>query len=187
MVVGSALESLFGLLLPHLSGVRVDGVDASGRTIRLDAHGEAESAACPDCGTVSERVHSRYMRQLTDLSIGGRAVCIRLHARRFRCLTSDCQRKIFAEQIASLAGRYQRRSSMLTGLLTKVALALGGRAGQRMTGHLATEVPRSTLLRLIRALPLPAAGALPAVGIDDFAIRKGNTYGTVRKPGVQWK
>ncbi|MFX0578812.1 transposase family protein [Nocardia nepalensis] len=39
--------------------------------MRLEVHGEAESAACPDCGKVSDRVHSRYMRRLTDLSIGG--------------------------------------------------------------------------------------------------------------------
>ncbi|MFI6956577.1 transposase family protein [Nocardia sp. NPDC050408] len=53
----------------------------SGRTIRLEACSHAGSAACPECGGVSDRVHSRYERQLADLSIGGRAVCIRLQAR----------------------------------------------------------------------------------------------------------
>lgn len=51
-----------------------DEVDASGRTIRLEVHGEAVSAACPDCDNVSDRVHSRYMRQLTDLGIGAGSV-----------------------------------------------------------------------------------------------------------------
>jgi hypothetical protein len=35
----------------------------------------------------------------------------------------------------------------------KIALALGGRPGARMTRLLAAEVPRTTLLRLVPALP----------------------------------
>jgi hypothetical protein len=36
-----------------------------------------------------------------------------------------------------------------------------------------------TLLRLVRRMPLPPAPAPRAVGIDDWALRKGQTYGTI--------
>ncbi len=179
LVAVSVVESVCGVLFPHLSGVRVDGVEARGATIWFDARTDTGTATCPRCGTASERVHSRYVRYLSDCSVGGRAVRIRLQVRRFRCLDRQCAQVIFAEQLGELAGWYQRRSNMLTTLLTKVGLALGGRGGHRMTRHLATEVSRSTLLRLVRAIPLPQVGALPAVGIDDFAIRRGRIYGTI--------
>ncbi|MFI6362129.1 transposase family protein [Nocardia sp. NPDC050630] len=97
MVVRGVLKSPFALLFPHLSGVRIDGVDADGGTIRLDTQIAAESATCPDCGGVSDRVRSRYRRQIADHSIGRRAVCIRVKVRRFRCPARECPRRIFAE------------------------------------------------------------------------------------------
>ncbi|MBY8863571.1 transposase [Nocardia sp. CA2R105] len=36
-----------------------------------------------------------------------------------------------------------------------------------------------TLLRLIRALPVPESGMATALGVDDFAFRKATKYGTV--------
>jgi hypothetical protein len=53
-----------------------------------------------------------------------------------------------------------------------------------MTQHLAMEVSRMTLLRLIRVLPKSAPGVVTALGVDDFAFRKGKHHGSVPLPGV---
>ena len=74
---------------------------------------------------------------------------------------------------------YARRTPLLRGILEKIALALGGRPGQRMSRLLAAEVSRTTLLRLVRALPVPEAGTVSVVGVDDFAFRKGRNYGSI--------
>jgi len=153
-----------------------------GDDLIVDAQSASVDAACPACGVVSQHLHSRYHRTLRDLPAHGRRVLIRVSARRFRCLETGCARKTFAEPLAdAVDGPYARRTSRSEQLIHQVALAMGGRPGERLTTRLCVGGSRDTLLRLIRrrARRLERARDATVIGIDDWAWRKGASYGTL--------
>ncbi|MGW1365107.1 transposase family protein [Streptomyces chartreusis] len=111
--------------------------------MRVRARTTAGQAACPACGTLSSRVHSRYVRRLADHAVGGRRVLIELRVRRFRCRERACRQAMSAEQVAGLTFRHGRRSAGLQKVLERLAVMLAGRAGARFSQVLTDGVPPS--------------------------------------------
>ena len=134
---------------------------------------------CPGCAVFTPRVHSRYTRTLADLPWGVARVRWQLRVRKFICTNAQCPRRIFTERLPEVVAPWARRTRRLVAWLIAVGLALGGAAGARLSQCLGCTVSRQTLLRLIRRLPLVGDRTPRVLGVDDFALRKRQTYGTI--------
>jgi transposase len=98
---------------------------------------------------------------------------------KFFCRNRACARRIFTERLPELVATYARKAPRLITVLQAISIALGGQAGARLAARLRIAVSAATLLRLVRAAPVPRPPALQAVGIDEWAWRRGHRYGTI--------
>jgi transposase len=166
-------------LLPPTCPVHLDGVTVESEALNLQLTTTAPSACCPLCAVPSALVHSRYQRHLTDLPWGPLSVRIRLTVRKFVCRNAACIRRIFTERLPALVAVYARRTCRLVAALQAIGMALGGNAGARLAARLRLPTSAATLLRLVRASVVSHVPALQAIGVDEWAWRRGHRYGTI--------
>jgi transposase len=165
--------------LPECPRLRLDDVVLTPTAAVVLLVSTAATAPCPRCGTPSDRVHSRYRRTVADLPCHDRGFLLRLLVRRFRCIDPGCTQRIFCERLPGFLSAHARSTTRLTGAHCDIGFALGGEAGSRLAERLGLPTSPDTLLRRVQASPDGPAPAPRYVGVDDWAIRKGQRYGTI--------
>ena len=166
-------------LLPKAANLKLLALDISAQGWAVEAGGNSY-AACPACGTRSTSRHSRYNRKLQDLPVQGSPVSLRLQVGRWRCGNRRCSRKIFTERVPEAAVPWARRTNRLLDVVRLIGHGMGGRPGERLLSRLGMPVSDDTILRAVKRVNLDT-GAVPlrVIGVDDWAWKKGQTYGTI--------
>lgn len=167
-------------VLPFLlPGFVVHSVRTIEQTLLVEAQSVTTHASCPRCQQPSMRVHSRYLRSARDLPVSEQSIRLLLQVRRFFCDHLACTQRTFAERLPDLLPVRAQRTLRLTRTLRVVANALGGMGGARLADKLRMRVSHDTLVRLIRHTETARLTNPRVLGVDDFALQKGRTYGTI--------
>ena len=154
-------------------------IDDATAQITLRVQSTQTRAPCPLCATPARRIHSDYGRTLADLPWAQYRVSLQLRVRKWFCHHRACPRRIFTERLPTVAAPWARRTLRLAQRLVALGVALGGKAGVHLGHQWVLVVSRNTLLRLLRRQPAPAFPTPTVLGVDAFALRKRQTYGTI--------
>lgn len=166
--------------LPDPEALTLLGTTIGKTVVWLDVESRARSTPCPRCGTPSTRKHSRYVRTLKDVPLLSRRVRWRLTVYKYFCDVQGCPQQVFCERLPSVLAPWRRATLRLEAQQRLVALEAGAESATRILTAQGSPVSATTLLTWLRQEPPSTAPpVVRRLGIDDWAWRTGQRYGTI--------
>ena len=136
---------------------------------------------CPKCGQTTNNYHGTYMRKVQDLPILGKNVQLEITAHEYNCMNEKCNAMSIAETFNGFLNAYSRMTERCADFVCTLALETSCEGCARICKTLGIKTSGDTVIRLLlkryELLPNPETGDV--IGVDDFAYKKRNTYGTI--------
>lgn len=138
---------------------------------------KTESCKCPKCKEISTNKHSTYIRKIQDTPIHNSETWLIVTAYEYECLNKECKITTFNETL-SFARKNKVMTDALIQFILSISIFMSSSATSLILSFLGVKVSADTVDRIIHKIEIVDNPDVEAVGIDDVAIRKGQTYAT---------
>lgn len=158
-----------------LPEVRVISQEETAEEIKVEVMCRSKGTRCPRCGQATGKVHSVSVQNKRDRRLRDKAVFLRLHKRRFRCLWCG---KVFTEP-DPVCGNRRRSSKRFRSYLGLEAIEQPVRHVARKEGVGEGLVRRCVTEEAEKILECTGnLGRSRVLGLDEFSVKKGQVYDT---------
>ena len=127
----------------------VTNSEKKGKVIYINCEMNTEESVCPYCGEISNKVHSKYVRKLSDLPIQNYEVKLHLLTRKFFCLNHNCSHKTFGEKYNFVENK-SVKTKRLINYINNIGLRDNSMDAVRSLSETGISVSSSTVLRIIK-------------------------------------
>lgn len=152
-------------------------IDPGTGALTLDVKTMTSSCKCPTCGVESSDIHGTTPRKIQTLPLHGQTTYLRILCRKFNCNNPDCQTVAFSEELP-FASSYSVRTDWLNALILAVSLFMSDEGTSTVLRMIGIKVSNDTIRRIRNAIVIEDDPDIEKIGVDDVAIRKGQTYAT---------
>lgn len=170
-----ALQSFYP---PELEVANICQTDTE---IHIKMFARSKSSTCPKCGIVSVHRHGTYERKLQDLPILGKSTWLFVNAYEYQCDNPDCDITTFVETVNGFLSHYSRMTDRCADFICTLAMETSCEGCSRICRAMNLKISGDSVIRLLtkRFKLQEEIKCGSTIGVDDFAFKKRNTYGTV--------
>lgn len=161
-----------------LEEIRIINITENKNEIHFLAESEKTFCKCPKCNSLSNKIHSKYIRTIKDLPVNNKKVYINLITHKFFCINSNCNLKIFTERFTFI-DKYKRVTDRMSEFIIKLGSLLSAEQASKLMKIFIVDLSPDTILNMIKSNAILINEDFIHIGIDDFAFKKGQRYGTI--------
>lgn len=146
--------------------------------IKISIKSNITCCKCPDCDEISYTYHSTYIRKIQDIPIHNQETWLEISSYEFDCLNEKCSTKTFVEELP-FARKNKVKTDSLIQFILGISIFLSSTSASLILSLLGVKVSADTIDNIIKNIKIVDNPDVEEVGIDDVAVRKGQTYATV--------
>lgn len=169
-------ENILKAAFPQIIGFSIEAYTISSSEVKLVLRSTASHAFCDRCGQITFHTRGWQKRTVTMRPLVNKRFVLVLYMRRFFC---KAEKHIFAEQQPGWLNKYARFSISCIELMNRLHLRMSSVSTSSILRKMGIACcPNTCINHLKKTIKSPDRTAVN-IGIDDFAKRKGHSYGSV--------
>lgn len=177
----SATETKLNLQSFYPKELEIKKVEEKSNELVIYMHSSSKSGICHRCGCELHKLHGTHHRRVQDLPILGKRVILDMQINDYQCTSDMCVSFASTETFEGFLNYNSRMTERLADFITLLALETSCESCARIMQSMNVKISGDTVIRLLTKRyaeqPIPISGQ--TIGVDDFAFKKRQTYGTI--------